>query len=148
MKLLQQQPDGESNLETSLLPTQPTADLPVEEKNAIQYLLTQMDGLVLGIQQIVALIRYQDLAGNIAKFAEKYRKRPQNIHKQSNGIAGHTLATLWELSFASMRANENAWVVLGILCCLQPDEIPKTLFLTDDPLIQKGKLSFCTDEDE
>jgi hypothetical protein len=73
---------------------------------------------------------------------------PHRLHEKNDGIEGHTLATLWQMSFEATRSNENAWIVLGILCCLQPDEIPKAVFLPNDSSITTGKLLFCEDEDE
>ncbi|KAI1121042.1 hypothetical protein F5Y10DRAFT_288967 [Nemania abortiva] len=128
--------------------TQITSEMPAKEKQAIHYLLTQMDGLALGIQQIAALIRYQELVGDIPKFVEKYRRRPQSIHAKPSGIAGHTLATLWEMSFTAVRSNRNSFILLGLISCLQPDEIPKALFLPDDISRVQGELSFCADEDD
>lgn len=117
----------------------------VEEKTAIDYLLAQLDGLVLGIQQIVALIKHQQLEDDISRFAGKYRRPPHNIQANSSAIAGHTLATLWEMSFAEARKNKHSFMLLGIISCLQPDEIPEAIFNSS---IAEGDLSFCASEDD
>ncbi|KAI1348676.1 P-loop containing nucleoside triphosphate hydrolase protein [Xylaria sp. FL0043] len=145
MRLLHGIPNAADSEERS---THFDSSMLADEVTAMNYLLTQMGGLVLGIQQIVALIRYQELVDDITKFAEKYRRRPHNIHAKSSGIAGHTLATLWEMSFAAVRQNRSAFILLGIISCLQPDEIPKALFLPDDLARVQGDLSFCADEDD
>ncbi|KAK0612447.1 hypothetical protein B0T17DRAFT_407350 [Bombardia bombarda] len=122
-----------------------------ENRDAVCYLLEQMDGLVLGIHQIAALIRFQDLTDDIAKFADRYKRQPQRLLGKSDGIEGHTLATLWEMSFAliSPSKNINAWLVLGIISFLQADEIPTAIFLpTGDVTFLDEELSFCKDGDD
>jgi hypothetical protein len=122
--------------------------MPVEEKTALHFLITQLGGLALGIQQIVALIKHQQLENDISKFAGKYQRRPHNIYANSSAIAGHTLATLWEMSFSEVRKKKDSFILLGIISCLQPDEIPEAIFRPNSPSIMKGDLSFCANEDE
>ncbi|KAK3331560.1 P-loop containing nucleoside triphosphate hydrolase protein [Apodospora peruviana] len=126
-------------------PSQTVDALPAAERSAVHYLLQEMGGLVLGIHQIVALIRFQDLRDNIAKFAERYRRQPHRLLSRSEGIEGHTLATLWEVAFTSIREKKNAWVVLGILSFLQPDEIPTAILSPGDNSILTGELLFSVD---
>ncbi|KAK3366626.1 hypothetical protein B0T24DRAFT_681828 [Lasiosphaeria ovina] len=122
------------------------AHLGDEDKAAVQYLLKDMDGLVLGIHQMATLIRYQDLTRDITKFCNRYKKHLPRLLKKQEGIKGHTLATLWAMTFKSVRARPDAWIMLGVLCCVQPDSIPKELFLPDDTEITTGRLAFCADE--
>ena len=140
--------ETEEALNRGLDPAQVIGNLPGEERDAVRYLLGRMDGLALGIQQMVAQIKFQELADDIARFANKYRRRPHRLHEKNDGIEGHTLATLWEITFRSIASNGDAWRFLGILSFLRPDEIPKELFLPGDSSVAKGELSFCDDEDE
>jgi len=121
--------------------------LPTEEKQAVNYVLGEMDGLVLGIQQMAALARFQDTTDNLAKFAQRYRNKPHSLHEK-DVIAGHTLATLWTMSFDEIYKSANAWTLLEALSFMQPDEIPVSIFLLEKSAETPAGLKFCKDEDE
>ncbi|KAI0441000.1 hypothetical protein F4803DRAFT_524980 [Xylaria telfairii] len=122
--------------------------LPETERNAVRFLLTEMDGLALGIHQMAALIESQSLQDDIAKFAGRYKRYLPVILQKQEGIKGHTLSTLWKISFETVRTRPSAFVLLGILSLVQPDEIPKELFLPTDTSTLTSDLAFCTDDFE
>lgn len=122
--------------------------LPQSEKDAVTFLLTDIDGLALGVRQMAALIRHRQLTHDIAKFATIYRKFLPRLIAKGEGIQGHTLSTLWEMTFQSIKNDPNATTMLGIICCLEPDSIQKELFLPSDPRIAEGCLQFCQEEFE
>lgn len=118
------------------------------EAGAVQFLVGEMDGLALGIQQMAALIKHQELTNNIAKFVEKYKRRLPGMLKNARGVKGHTLATLWKMTFEDIRLRRNVWTMFGIISCLQPDEIPTQLFLPDESVPLTSDLEFCREEFE
>jgi hypothetical protein len=71
--------ETEEALNRGLDPAQVINNLPGEKRDAVRYLLGRMDGLALGIQQMVAQIKFQELANDIARFADKYRRRPHRL---------------------------------------------------------------------
>ncbi|KAK3984313.1 hypothetical protein QBC44DRAFT_388576 [Cladorrhinum sp. PSN332] len=119
-----------------------------EEQDAVGCLLEQMDGLPLGIQQIVALIRFKDSADNIAKFADRYKRQLHGFHRDDH-LAEHTLHTLWKGAFNTIQAQRDPWVILGVLSFLRAEGIPEDIFYpTGNNLVLPGALSICHDEDE
>ena len=121
--------------------------LPQSEKDAVAFLLTDIDGLALGVRQMAALIRQRGLTRDIAKFAAMYRKFLPRLISKGEGIQGHKLSTLWEMTFQSID-DINSTTMLGVMCCLEPDSISRDLFLPSDPTIAEGCLHFCQEEFE
>ena len=70
--------------------------LPKEEVEALTFLLDELDGLVLGIQQMVALIKNgrPSFTRNLAKFAQRYKNHLYQMVNKNAGIKGHQLTTL------------------------------------------------------
>ncbi|RTE84430.1 hypothetical protein BHE90_001017 [Fusarium euwallaceae] len=118
------------------------------EQDAVEFLLHDMDGLALGIRQLASLIKWRNLTDNIAKFVGQYKKHLPRMLEKSDGIEGHTLQTLWKVTFESIQDKPDAKTMLGLLCCLDPDSIPKELFLPSDPALATGRLEFCQEEFE
>ncbi|KAI1330538.1 hypothetical protein F5Y16DRAFT_396032 [Xylariaceae sp. FL0255] len=118
------------------------------EREATRFLLSEMDGLALGIHQMAAIIDSQNLQRNVAKFADRYKRHLPVILRKEDGIKGHTLSTLWKMSFELVRTNRSAMIFLGILSCISPDEIPKKLFLPSDTSALTSDLNFCKDDFE
>ncbi|KAH9892135.1 hypothetical protein F4778DRAFT_784878 [Xylariomycetidae sp. FL2044] len=90
-----------------------------EEQDAFAFLLTQMDGLALGIQLMAAIIKFRHLTDNLLRF-ENYRKTPHRMHQKDIGIEKHTLATLWKMSFQEVKSNRmpgQCW-----MCCVSRNE--------------------------
>jgi hypothetical protein len=138
----QQQEEPQDNVPANL-----THMLTEQDRDALKYLLREMDGLVLGVQQMAALIKADNFTHNIAKFAERYKRHlPRLINMDAGTIKGHTLAKLWDMSFKKVRAEPDACTMMGVLCCLQPDGIPRELFLPSDSSITTGELAFCQDD--
>jgi hypothetical protein len=122
--------------------------LPQSEKDAVAFLLTDIDGLALGVRQMAALIRQMRLTQDIAKFATMYRKFLPRLIAKAEGIQGHKLSTLWEMTFQGIEKEINAATMLGVICCLEPDGISKDLFLPSDLGVADGCLHFCQEEFE
>ncbi|RSL88039.1 hypothetical protein CEP51_001902 [Fusarium floridanum] len=117
------------------------------DQDAVKFLLHDMDGLALGIRQLASIIKYRELT-DIANFAGQYKKYLPQILDNSEGIEGHTLQTLWKVTFESIQDKPDAKTMLGLLCCLDPDSIPKELFLPSDRALATGRLEFCQEEFE
>ncbi|KAM0431517.1 hypothetical protein ACHAPT_005495, partial [Fusarium lateritium] len=118
------------------------------DQDAVKFLLNDMDGLALGIRQLASFIKYKNLTDDIAKFAGQYKRYLPRILDKSHGIEGHNLQTLWKATFESIQDHPDAKTMLGLLCCLEPDNIPKELFLPSDPALATGRLEFCQEEFE
>ncbi|KAK8037632.1 TPR-like protein [Apiospora marii] len=128
---------------------------PKEEQSAMQFLLSEVDGLALGIQQLAAIIKQREQIHDTANFARYYRQRLPDLIQDDDGIKGHSLATLWKVAFETIKSqrkknqrNGNSWIMLGILCCCQPDSIARSLFHLEDDFGAIEELEFCKDEFE
>ncbi|ETS76502.1 hypothetical protein PFICI_11889 [Pestalotiopsis fici W106-1] len=126
-------------------------ELPPQEVKALDFLLKELDGLALGIQQMVASIKHglPSCTHNLAKFVKRYQKHLPHLLEKDPAMRPHRLNTLWAMTFDNMRthsSNPYAWNILGTLCCFQPDEIPMKVFLDLNPSLAAGNLEFCSDE--
>ncbi|KAI1119751.1 amidase signature domain-containing protein [Nemania abortiva] len=121
---------------------------PETEREAIRFLLSEMGGLALGIHQLVAIIVSQNLHANVAEFAKRYKRDLPTLLQKEGVIKGHTLSTLWKVSFRSVQANKPALLLLGILCCVSPDDIPKDLLFPSNSSGLVGDLEIFKDESE
>ncbi len=106
-------------------------DISANDQEAANYLLSEMDGIVLGIQQIATFIKFRDQQHDIAGFTSSYRKNPHRIHGKAHGIEGHTLNTLWKMTFDHIKANPS-FEVLGVIACFGADDIPRKLLFSSD----------------
>ncbi|KAK3989967.1 hypothetical protein QBC44DRAFT_395474 [Cladorrhinum sp. PSN332] len=88
-------------------------------------------------------IQAEDL---ITKFSDRYKIHMRKLAEKDAGTKRHTLATLWDVMFATVRERPSGWTMLGILSCLEPHGIPKQLFLPKDSSITVGPLEFCKNE--
>ncbi|KAI0098054.1 hypothetical protein GGR51DRAFT_577299 [Nemania sp. FL0031] len=119
--------------------------LPGPEREAVQFLLSDIEGLALGINQMAAMIKSQNHQNNIAKFTARYKRDLPTVLQRQEGIKGHTLSTLWNISFETVRNHPPAFILLGVLSCVQPDEIPKALFQPPNVSTLGSDMAFCTD---
>ncbi|KAF9769681.1 hypothetical protein IL306_012885 [Fusarium sp. DS 682] len=112
-------------------------DLPEDDQVAVRFLLTEMGGLALGIRQLAAYIDQRNLKNNIAKFASQYKRFFPRIINGPSGFQGHTLRTLWEMSFRDIWAHHED---------PQYKNQELYLFLPSDKSIASERLHFCQEE--
>ena len=116
-----------------------------KEKAAARQLSEELSGLPLAITQMAALIKERKCT--IGGFLEEYRKQPEALHREKQEKKwdhdgyGHTLDTVWNVSFAALDKDSPA--CLGILSFLAPDAIPVELFVEDEDVKVGARLDFC-----
>jgi hypothetical protein len=112
-------------------------------------LLSKLDGLALGIQQIAALINQrQESPTAIRDFLTIYEENVVKFHKKDNARVDypHNLATVWRIAFQSLSPNSKA--LLGSLSLVSPDVIPREIFKPIDKSGLAPELNFCNDDFE
>jgi len=138
--------DAAKVFNTLMLSKKPDA---VVDKENTAILLKSIDGLALGIEQMVAYICFRDYT--VQEFLEQYQKTTLQVGilKRGDGMAPisqHTLATVWEMHFQHISTTD-ARTLLGILSMLSPNHIPLKLFLPKEELGNAVKhMSFFDDE--
>ncbi|KAJ8126068.1 hypothetical protein O1611_g7569 [Lasiodiplodia mahajangana] len=147
--------------------------LPEPDRKAIQFLLWKIDGLTLGIHYMAAMIEIESqnpqhitchggvepiytenrhgvvtatFRAKKTEFAGRYVQPLNRKLRQRRRFNDHSIITLGSISLTSLRVfSSSAFILLGILSCVQPDGIPKTLFPPPGTSTLKSDLAFCTD---
>lgn len=135
----------------TLLGWQPNEEIEPSLREAASKILWHMDGLVLGIQQLAALINHWGQSRKLSTFLKSYEQYPHKWHEQNmEEGARHTLQTLWGLTLQELKKDEfsNAAKILGIICCLNPSSIDIKLFYGKDNSQTPEALRFCDSDIE
>lgn len=69
----------------------------------------------------------------LGQFLEIYRENPRRLHqaarrKTGDGFYNENLQTAWVTSFTPLEAQLKSKILMGILSCLDPERIPKSMF--------------------
>ncbi|KAH8704216.1 hypothetical protein BGW36DRAFT_458327 [Talaromyces proteolyticus] len=102
---------------------------PSTEDEIGTFLINELGGLPLGVEQMAAYVEYRRLT--IPKFLETYKKSTKRIHRHTEGLSSSRgLDAIWEMNFKSIQ-NIDASLILSIIAILNPKLIPIQLFLVD-----------------
>lgn len=121
------------------------ADDSKEDKEDLEFVLQELDGLALGIKQVATFTH--DAQWTLKKFREKYLSMASQVLSQGD-TAKHTLANAWNVQFEELKEREpRAHYMLGILSLLNADSIPIDILSAAAPM-PEGPYEFFEDEDE
>ncbi|KAJ5710647.1 hypothetical protein N7488_004803 [Penicillium malachiteum] len=120
---------------------------PKANRASAEALVAKLDGLPLGINQMAALMRSQRMS--VDKFLQNYLENEEYLHGQTKTGAMHSgynksINTVWDLSFQSLSGD--AKTLLGIMCLISPDSIPRELLVESPKDKIPHSLRFCFDE--
>ncbi|KAK2795921.1 hypothetical protein FQN51_009579 [Onygenales sp. PD_10] len=122
------------------------------EDVAIAELLVELQGLPLGIEQSAAYIEADQIT--VQAFLRIYRTMPRTALKRNHiGVAsGHTLDTLWAITFKTIgRSNLDAHRLLAMICMMGAEDIPINVFsnmlLWDAEDVLTEYSEFCEDQE-
>lgn len=109
-----------------LLSTEIGEQLTKEEINSANELSKKLSGHALAISQMAGLIHRR--SWSISEFVRLYNQQPDKMH----GVFGNSsINALWDISFKSL--DPESRIILGIICFLEPDQIPEALFEYKSP---------------
>lgn len=136
---------------TKLMKWDDTAVIDEKEIKAAEMLLSKIDGLALGIRQMVALIKVKDKG--VLHFLNRYRKgRVKDDGSSKIDDYEFTLETIWRDIFTTLEAHAKkgglGFDLLGIMTYLSPDHIPDDLFIRDEVTSVPHLLAFCKNKDK
>jgi hypothetical protein len=117
-----------------------------DEEDVAHRLLQQFDGHPLAIEQLAAYV-----AQNRLTLAETLKRLDLKMTRIRGGVEGrnthHSLETLWALQFEDVQ-KKAAGSILGILSLLCPENIPITLFESEDYELLESSIQHCEHEEE
>lgn len=123
--------------------------IPEGEEEAIETLVRDLDGLILGIEQMAAHIGSQGYS--MAEFMEKYNSTTKRLFKQQDhqkddtNLTNYTLLTLWELDFCHLDGKD-AQKLLALLSLLSNETSYALLFSPNHGGHLASDYLFCCDE--
>ncbi|KPM45954.1 hypothetical protein AK830_g652 [Neonectria ditissima] len=116
-----------------------------EEQEALDVLLSKLDGLPLAIHQISSLINAEGSC--VADFLEIYNEHADEFHQDRGGdhqaFYPHSLETVWLFAINALSRDVEAQLLLGAICLLSPDSIPEKLFHARNDLPLPPDAQFC-----
>lgn len=122
------------------------SDVGENEEKAAKELASKLNGHALAIDQMTALIHYR--GWSIANFNISYDKHTKAIHRTHRSSRPKDydffLDTVWDMSFQSLDISGSK--LLGMLCLMSPDSIPRQVLLQSDGFEFPNSLEFCTDD--
>ena len=118
-----------------------------DDRSAAEELSEMLGGLALAIEITASQIFVKKKS--MKQFLPYFKKHKQSLrapprYAPTNPYYSQTLKTVWQTAFESL--DENSSHLLGLVCFFAPDDIPRGIINTDDPI--PGTWPFLTDIDE
>ena len=137
---------------TKLIKWNDLATVEEAEIEAAKLLLTKLQGLALGIRQMVALIKVK--GKGVASFLNRYRKgRLRDDGSSKLDDYNFSLDTIWQTAFNTLekrgaQKKGYGFQLLGVMTYFSPDCIPNSIYGSTRLGEVPAALTFCKDEDE
>ncbi|KAH6627517.1 P-loop containing nucleoside triphosphate hydrolase protein [Chaetomium tenue] len=132
---------------TLLLRLARKTDVTDDDISAAEELSKMLGGLALAIEITASQIFVKKKS--LKQFLPYFKKHKQSLrapprYAPRNPYYSQTLKTVWQTAFESL--DENSSHLLGLFCFFAPDDIPRSIINTPDPI--PGTWPFLTDIDE